>query len=74
MEPRTHTDIYLGHSSCHVGSVALVLNLKTGLVSLQFHVVYKDEFTTFCYISSALVIPLNWTAPNEYHTERDTDE
>ena len=51
-QPRSHTGIYLGHSPCHASSVALVLNLKTGLVSPQYHVVYDDEFTTVEYLSS----------------------
>ena len=49
-EPRSHSGIYLGHSPCHAGSVALVLNLKTGLVSPQFHLVFDDEFTTVPYL------------------------
>ena len=51
-EPRTHTGIYLGHSPCHAGSVFLVLNLKPGLVSPQFHVVYEGIFTTVPYLIS----------------------
>ena len=31
-EPRSRLGIYVGHSPAHVGSVGLVLNLKTGLV------------------------------------------
>ena len=58
-QPRSHTGIYLGHSPCHASSVALVLNLKTGLVSPQYHVVYDDEFTTVEYLSSTTPPP-NW--------------
>ena len=32
-EPRSRLGIYVGHSPEHAGSVALVLNKKTGLVS-----------------------------------------
>ena len=32
-EPKSHAGIYLGRSPCHAGSVALVLNIRTGLVS-----------------------------------------
>ena len=45
--------IYLGHSLCHARTVALVLNLKIGLISPQFHVVYDNEFNTVNYLSSA---------------------
>ncbi len=43
-EPRSHLGIYLGHSPYHAGSVALVLNPGTGLVSPQFHVVFDEDF------------------------------
>ena len=45
-EPRSHLGIYVGHSPIHAGSVALVLNPKTGLISPQFHVVCDDNFST----------------------------
>ena len=45
-EPRSRLGIYVGHSPAHAGSVALVLNPKTGLVSAQYHVVYNDQFST----------------------------
>ena len=43
---RSRVGAYLGHSSNHAQSVALVLNLKTGHVSPQFHVVFDDSFQT----------------------------
>ena len=71
--PKAHTGIYLGSSPCHAGSVALVLNLKTGLVSPQFHVVYDDNFTTVSCLSSADPPPscLNIL---KHSTESATDE
>ena len=51
-EPHSHTGIYLGHSPCHAGSVVLVLNLQTGHVSPQFHLVLDDEFATVPYLTS----------------------
>ena len=51
--PRSHTGMYLGHSPCHSGSGSLVLNLKTGLASPQFHIIFDDEFTTVPYLSSS---------------------
>lgn len=44
--PRANLGIYVGHSPLHAGSVALVLNPKTGHVSPQFHVVFDDTFST----------------------------
>ena len=45
-DPRARLGIYLGHSPCHAGSIALVMNPRTLHVSPQFHVVYDDDFTT----------------------------
>ncbi len=45
-EPRSHLGVYRGHSPYHVQNIALILNLSTGLVSPQYHVVYDDDFTT----------------------------
>lgn len=58
-EPRSRLGIYVGHSPAHAGSVALVLNPKTGLVSPQYHVVFDDQFTTVPHMR-ALTVPPNW--------------
>ena len=71
-KPRSHTGIYLGHSPCHAGSVSLVLNLQSGMVSPQFHVVYDDEFTTVPYLSSAEPPP-NWVNLCEHAIEHSTN-
>lgn len=43
---RARLGIYLGPSPAHAGSVGLVLSMKTGLVSPQFHVRYDNAFET----------------------------
>lgn len=43
---RSKIGIYLGRSPHHARSVALVLNLKTGHVSPQFHVMFDPSFQT----------------------------
>jgi hypothetical protein len=58
-EPRSQLGIYLGHSPSHAGSVALVLNPRTGHVLPQFHVVFDDLFTTVPYMNKNK-IPPNW--------------
>ena len=45
-EPSVRTRIYLRHSPFHAGSVALILNNRTGNVSPQYHVVFDDTFST----------------------------
>ena len=59
-DPRSRLGIYLGHSPCHAGSVALVLNPKTLHVSPQFHVALDNKFSTVPYLASSDV-PLNWS-------------
>ena len=58
-EPRAWARIYLGHSTVHANSVALVLNPKTGHVSPQFHCVFDNHFTTVSHMSNGTV-PSNW--------------
>ena len=43
---RSRVGLYMGHSLAHARYVALVLNLDTGLVSLQFHVKFDRFFKT----------------------------
>ena len=49
--------ICVGRSPAHASSVGLILNPRTGHVSLQFHVVYDDDFTTASYLRSGEVPP-----------------
>ena len=72
-EPRSHTGIYLGHSPCHAGSVALVLNLRTGLVSPQSHLIFDDEFSTVKYLSSTDPPP-NWLHLIKHNCEKATSD
>ena len=62
-EPRSRLGIYLGKSPFHAGSVALVLNPKTGHVSPQYHLVFDDDFTTIPYLNSNTEnseVPSHW--------------
>jgi hypothetical protein len=72
-EPRSRLGIYVGHSPVHAGSVALVLNPKTGLVSPQFHVVYDDNFTTVPHMRN-LTVPSNWAQLVKNSSELITTE
>jgi len=58
-DPRCRLGIYVGHSPAHAGSVALVLNPKTGLISPQYHVVFDDDFSTVPHLRAGTV-PENW--------------
>ena len=72
-DPRARVGIYLGHSPCHAGSVALVLNPKTLQVSPQFHIVFDDELSTVSCMRSGEVPP-HWTTLVKQSAELTTDE
>jgi hypothetical protein len=72
-EPRSRLGIYIGHSSSHAGSVALVLNPQTGHVSLQYHVVFDNQFTMVPFMEKNKVPP-NWARLVENSTEKVTKE
>jgi hypothetical protein len=74
-EPRSRLGIYVGHSPSHAGSVALVLNPRTGHVSPQYHVVFDDLFTTVACMKKSEVPP-NWgelVSKSERVTDEDYD-
>lgn len=60
-DPRAQVGVYLGHSPCHAGSVALVLNPRTLRISPQFHLVFDDEFLTVLFMTEGTVPP-HWKA------------
>ena len=55
---RARLGIYLGHSPLHSRSVALVLNITTGLCSPQFHADFDDFFETV----KDSDLPVDWPA------------
>ena len=57
-QTRARVGLYLGHSPMHAKTVALVLNLTTGLVSPQFHIKYDDFFETVN--KSEFNLPIEW--------------
>ena len=58
-DPRARLGIYLGQSQSHAGSVILVMNPKSGLVSPQFNLVFDDNFETVPHIWDGTVLQ-NW--------------
>jgi hypothetical protein len=59
-EVRSRMGIYLGMSMQHARSVALVLQLKTGHVSPQFHVTFDPKFETVRQSLGNLSPPSEW--------------
>ena len=45
-DPKSRRGLHLGWSPMHASTVPLVLNLSTGNVSPQFHIVFDDWFST----------------------------
>ena len=72
-EPKARVGVYLGHSPCHAGSGALVLNPKTIHVSPQYYVVFDDNFSTVPFMKNG-EIPPHWTALVKYNSESATDD
>lgn len=77
-QPRSRRGVFLGYSPFHSSDVPLVLNLQTGSISPQFHVVFDDAFTTVHSISEDTPPPEFWTAANVesciYRVPVDTDD
>jgi hypothetical protein len=51
---------------CDCCNVALVLNLATGLISPQYHVVFADDYSVFNFITRKKQ-PTNWENLCHYH-------
>lgn len=60
-EERSRVGVYLGQSPIHNQTVALVLNLKTGHVSPQFHVTFDPSFHTIKQLGELKVTWLDAT-------------
>jgi len=59
-EPRSRRGVFLGLSTTHSSDVPLVLNLQTGSISSQFHVVFDDLFSTVASIGADDEPPSFW--------------
>ena len=56
----SHCAAFVGMSPSHASNVPLVLNLKTGFISPQFHVVFDVSFNTVISISEGDTPPAHW--------------
>ena len=59
-EERVRIGIYLGPSPQHAKSVALILSLSTGNVSLQYHVQFDDLFETVAKENEQYIPKSEW--------------
>ena len=60
---RSRVGVYLGCSPTHHSSVGRILNLRTGAISPQYHVVYDELFSTVIGgVTDAALDPEVWTS------------
>ena len=66
--PRAYAGMFLGFSSEHSSTVGLIMSLKTGYISPQFHVVYDERFET---VTSDMTVDLSETWLDLWENSRD---
>jgi Reverse transcriptase (RNA-dependent DNA polymerase) len=59
-QPRSRQGMFVGISSLHSSDVPLILNMQTGSITPQFHVVFDDYFSTVTSISDNENPPGSW--------------
>jgi hypothetical protein len=59
-QPRSRRAVFLGLSQEHSSEVPQVLNLSTGRITTQYHVVFDDLFTTLPSIEREHEPPSHW--------------
>ena len=59
-QPQSRRGIFVGLSGHHSSDVPLILNLTTGSISPQFHVVFDDTFSTVMSVTSEEEPPKFW--------------
>ena len=59
-QPRARRGVFVGYSPSHSSNVPLILNLQTGSISPQFHVVFDDAFSTVASVAPDDAVPEFW--------------
>ena len=57
---QAHLGVFLGFSTLHSSRVPLVMNVDTGKISPQFHVIFDDKFETVLSMASDKSIGDQW--------------
>ena len=60
-QPRARLGMFVGFSLVHSSLVPLVLNVKTGKISPQYHVVFDDKFSTVNSLPSEDSLEQQWS-------------
>jgi len=72
--PRSHLGCFLRYSTCHSSTVSLILNLKTGSVTPQYHLVHNYWFSTVTNASSSILPESLWNIIISSGYEREVYE
>jgi hypothetical protein len=60
--PRAHLGIFLGFLTLHSSQVPIVMNVETGKISPQFHIIFDDKFEPEVSMSSEDFLGDQWKA------------
>jgi hypothetical protein len=71
-DPRSRHGMFVGVSHAHSSNVGRILNLRTGNVSSQYHVVYDDLFTTVPNGESGCLVEQMKFNPNSWLQDLET--
>ena len=58
--PRARLGLFLGFSEQHLSQVPLILNVTTGKISPQYHVIFDDKFDTVHSLSKGDSVEKQW--------------
>ena len=72
-DEQVRVSVYVGRSPIRAGNVSLVLNLSTGHVSPQFHVVFDKNISTIPSLKNGSV-PASWKFICKNYKELATKE
>ena len=77
-QPRARLGMFMGFSQVHSSLVPLVLNVSTGFISPQYHVVFDDKFSTVNSLSREDSIDDQWAnifkLDKEFYLDFEYDE
>ena len=76
-QPRSRRAVFMGFSNLHSSEVPLVLNLETGSITPQYHVVFDDHFSTVSSVERENDPPEHWAElclENTTYIPNDTPE
>ncbi len=59
-EPRSRCGVFIGFSQLHSSEVPLILNLETGSITPQYHMVFDELFLTVSSVKRENEPPDNW--------------